>query len=199
MDETRASLLIRVRDPQDAESWNEFYALYQPFLYRIARRQGLSEIDSEEVVAEVFAKIQSAIREFEYGKSPGRFRGWLKTVTIRTLQDRFRKLGRRKEISLEAVEYEQGISDDLDAQWEKEYRQRILEFAQSWVRQRSQETTWACFQQHVLEGRPAAEVGEALGLKANAVYVNASRVLKKVREKCLEYEEDTTKEGTNDA
>jgi hypothetical protein len=42
----------------------------------------------------------------------------------------------------------------------------------------------------VLEGRPSAEVGAELGLSANSVNVNASRVLAKVREMCAYYKEE---------
>ena len=45
------------------------------------------------------------------------------------------------------------------------------------VRAQYRPRTWACFEQHVLRGRPGAEVAAELGLTANTVTVNASRVL----------------------
>ena len=50
--------------------------------------------------------------------------------------------------------------------------------------------TWACFAEHMLGGRPAAEVAAELGLHSNAVFVNSSRVLARLRLKCAEYDED---------
>ena len=58
------------------------------------------------------------------------------------------------------------------------------------VRTQSQPKTWACFEQHILRGRPSVEVAAELRLTANSVYVNASRVLARVREQCADYEEE---------
>jgi RNA polymerase sigma-70 factor (ECF subfamily) len=37
---TRVSLLLRLRDPRDHESWMEFLSLYEPVVYRLLRRHG---------------------------------------------------------------------------------------------------------------------------------------------------------------
>ena len=37
---TRPSLLIRIRDPGDAEGWRQFVALYGAMIYQFARKQG---------------------------------------------------------------------------------------------------------------------------------------------------------------
>jgi hypothetical protein len=49
---------------------------------------------------------------------------------------------------------------------------------------------WACLREHVLYNRPGVEVGKELGLPANSAYVNASRVLRHLRARCTQYEED---------
>ena len=41
--ETRASLLLRLRDPADERAWAEFLAVYQPVVYRLARRNGVQD------------------------------------------------------------------------------------------------------------------------------------------------------------
>ena len=50
--------------------------------------------------------------------------------------------------------------------------------------------TWACFERHILGHEPAADVARDLGLTVNAVYVNSSNVLSRVRAKCFECLED---------
>jgi RNA polymerase sigma-70 factor (ECF subfamily) len=32
---TRASLLLRLRDPRDHDAWVEFVSLYEPVIYRV--------------------------------------------------------------------------------------------------------------------------------------------------------------------
>ena len=61
---------------------------------------------------------------------------------------------------------------------------RSLELA----RIKSSLLAWNCFERHVMERQAAREVGRQLGLSDNAVYVNASRVLDRVRTYCMENE-----------
>ena len=44
--ETRESLLLRIRDPRDRDAWYEFVSIYRPLIYRVARRYGLQEAQS---------------------------------------------------------------------------------------------------------------------------------------------------------
>jgi WD40 repeat protein len=46
--DTRASLLIRVRDPADQAAWHEFVEIYRPVILRLARQKGMQEADAEE-------------------------------------------------------------------------------------------------------------------------------------------------------
>jgi hypothetical protein len=65
-----------------------------------------------------------------------------------------------------------------------------MNFVLESVRESAQPRTWACFEKHLLKGRPSVEVGAELGLSANSVNVNASRVLARVRELCEYYREE---------
>jgi hypothetical protein len=81
----------------------------------------------------------------------------------------------------------------VDEAWEREYQLRIVQAAVEHVKREVESTrpkAWACYEQHVLNGKPAADVGRELGFTANNVYVQASRIQKRVRTICLtEYEE----------
>jgi RNA polymerase sigma-70 factor (ECF subfamily) len=68
------------------------------------------------------------------------------------------------------------------------YRRRIMEVVLERVRAQAAPATWSCFEGRILEGRPASEIAAALGISTNAVYVNASRLLARVREECAELE-----------
>jgi hypothetical protein len=39
---TRASLLVRLREPRDERAWSEF-VMFTPLVYRLARRRGLRD------------------------------------------------------------------------------------------------------------------------------------------------------------
>jgi RNA polymerase sigma-70 factor (ECF subfamily) len=193
MQETRSSLLDRVRDPADADGWREFVALYEPLILSYARSKGLAEDDARDVAQNVFVALLRALPTFQLDRARGRFRTWLWQVTANALADWAR--GRRRQADAEAELRQrpaEGASPagEPDAAWLAAHRQRVLDFVLERTREEAQPRTWACFEQHLLLGRPSAEVAAELGLTANAVYVNASRLLARVREQCTAYLED---------
>jgi DNA-directed RNA polymerase specialized sigma24 family protein len=62
---TRPSLLMRIRDRSDAESWRRFAMIYAPLVYRYACRHGLQDADAADLSQEVMEKVARAIRSFE--------------------------------------------------------------------------------------------------------------------------------------
>ena len=193
MEKTQVSLLKRVRDTSDAESWREFYGVYQPLLLSYARSKGLQESDARDVAAEVFVKLYQTMPTFELDHSKGRFRTWLWRVTMNAITDwrRGRPDEKGMKTDFDPPGESSGATDEL---CELEYRRRILQVAVEQLREQIQSkhpNTWACYERHVIQNRPAADVAAELGLTANNVYVHASRVQKKLRDLCLErYEQD---------
>jgi RNA polymerase sigma factor (sigma-70 family) len=194
MSETRSSLLRRVRNPKDSASWREFVALYEPLLIGYVRSRGLNDHDARDVVQEILAGLVKAMPNFELDRRQGRFRTWLWQVTHNALVDAARKKQRRRAAEDGWRQRSAADADGPDRQWLTSYRQRVLEFALEQVRGRTQPATWACFERHVLQGRASKDVAKALGVSANVVYVNASRVLGRVREQCAEYLEELADE-----
>lgn len=190
MAETRVSLIQRVRNKSDEVAWTEFFTIYHPLLMAYFRKRGVLEHDAADLVQDLFAKLIPAMSRFEFDSGRGRFRTWLWRVTQNALSD----WSRRKAVRGRA---EQGWADqrpatDTDAapqEWDDMYRRRILEVGIEKVRQTSQPATWACFEGKILQGRPASEVAAELGVSTNVVYVNASRVLTRLREELATYEE----------
>src|SRR5688500_5685823 len=78
---TRASLLLRLRDPRDHDAWVEFVSLYEPVIYRVLRRAGLQDADSLEVSQDLFLAVNRNIEHWQVGTEHGSFRGWLRRVT----------------------------------------------------------------------------------------------------------------------
>ena len=61
MDQTRSTLLTRVRDPADAEAWGELVVLYEPLLKSYLRHRGLGAEDQRDVVQEVYARLEPGL------------------------------------------------------------------------------------------------------------------------------------------
>jgi RNA polymerase sigma-70 factor (ECF subfamily) len=181
MPDTPASLLVRLRDGTEAKAWNDFVKLYSPLLLHWARRTGLQESDAADLVQDVFAILVSKLPDFEYDAAKG-FRKWLRTITLNKWRERM-----RKQLAAPPLEKDAPRLDEVPAPpgeepfWETEYRQlltrRLLEVMQA----EFQPATWKACWETVVEGRPAVEVGQQLGLSAGAVRAAKFRVLCRLR------------------
>src|SRR4051794_8183027 len=91
MSETRLSLLVRVRDLADGESWREFHAIYHPLIFGYLRSLGLNDQDANDLTQEVFCRLLAILPGFELDRTRGRFRTYLWKLTYATLVDGARR------------------------------------------------------------------------------------------------------------
>ena len=77
---TRQSLLLRIRNERDADSWSQFVTAYAPLVHGFLRKRGLQDADASDLTQEVLARVAAAIKGFEYNPDEGSFRGWLFTI-----------------------------------------------------------------------------------------------------------------------
>ena len=75
--ETRASLLIRLKDQADDEAWFEFTEIYRPVIYRLACRRGMQPADADDLVQQVLTAVARVIDRWEADPERARFRTWL--------------------------------------------------------------------------------------------------------------------------
>ena len=75
-------------------------------------------------------------------------------------------------------------------EWAKLHRKKILKHALESVRDRTKPRSWACFEQRLLRDRPGVEIAAELGIDPSTVFVNAHRVLTRVRAVCQKFDED---------
>jgi len=190
MIETRVTLIERVRDQADQAAWSEFFAAYQPLLTAYVRKQGISAHDAADVVQDVFARLVPAMAGFEYDQQRGRFRSWLWRVTHNALADWARRRAIRNRAEQEwGDRFESLANGNSNSDWDQLYRSRIIDVVLERIKASTQPATWSCFERRILAGRPAAEIAEELKITTNSVYVNASRVLARIREECAAFEE----------
>lgn len=184
---TRDSLILRITQVGDTVSWREFHAIYGPYLHNLVRHWGLKEHDACDVVQDVFITLLRSLPGFRYRSQKGRFRGWLKTIAHRVVIDRLRRRGRMREVAIGREVIAKKLRP-ADEQVDHAYHSQVLQHAIRQVKSRSQPATWLCFEEHYLKARPAAEVGEELGLSSGAVYVNTSRTFERIRAICADFD-----------
>src|SRR2546422_171574 len=88
---TRASLLGRLKNWEDAASWEEFSRIYSRLIRGVARQAGLTEAEAKDVEQETLLCVAKTIHEFESNPERGSFKGWLLNLTRWRIADQFRK------------------------------------------------------------------------------------------------------------
>ena len=87
---TRATLLERMRDWRDRESWKDFFDTYWKLIYGTARKSNLSDYEAQEVVQETLISVSKRFPQFRYN-ARGSFRVWLRRLTRWRVVDQIRK------------------------------------------------------------------------------------------------------------
>jgi RNA polymerase sigma factor (sigma-70 family) len=183
---TRASLLLRLRDPQDHAAWMEFVALYEPVVYRLLRRYGLQDADARELMQELFLAVSRSVERWDPATERGSFRGWLRRVTrnlvVNWLKHRDRRVIAVGDAELPTMlEQLPATGPETDA-FDRELRCALFQRAANEVRQEVQPTTWQAFWETAVVGTAPADAATKLGMKVGAVRVAKCRVLYRLRE-----------------
>jgi len=186
--QTRATLLARIRDGSDSESWREFLHLYGPVVYGFARNRGLQDADAADMMQEVLRSVARNASRMEYDPNRGTFRGWLYTVTrnkiynfLSSTKNKARGVGdAASQERLESIADRNG--DDSDALWELEYQRGLSAQAMDRVKHEFQPNTWRAFWGTAVDDRSAEQVGRELKMSVGAVYVAKSRVISRLRD-----------------
>jgi RNA polymerase sigma-70 factor (ECF subfamily) len=193
---TRASLLLRLRDPQDHPAWVEFVTLYEPVIYRMLRRHSLQDSDARELMQELLLAVSSNIDRWDPARERGSFGGWLRRVTrnlvINWLNHRDRRVvatGGSDMLSL--FDMLPAAQEPASAEFDHELRWSMFQRAAHEVRAEVQPATWAAFWETSVAGTSPADAAGKLGLSVGAIRVAKCRVLARLRTKVNELEEAT--------
>jgi RNA polymerase sigma-70 factor (ECF subfamily) len=188
---TRASLLVRLRDPRDGAAWGEFVELYAPLVYGYLRKQGLQDADAADLCQDVLGAVAGAAGRLEYDPARGTFRSWLFTVVRRKLSNwrRARRCRPRAPDGSEARRLLEECPAPAEADWEAAWQWRLLVWACGQVRRDVTGSTWQAFWRTFIDGQPSRQVAADLGLSVPAVYLARSRVLARLKDLVRSVEE----------
>lgn len=178
---TPITLLDRVRHANDKVAWEQFVRLYTPLLLNLARRLGLQEADTADLVQDVFVALVHAMPHFRYDPKRS-FRAWLGTLALNRWRDRLRKRAAVPVGDRDPVWNDLAAADPNEAFEESEYRATLLSRALAVVRPEFSPGAWEMFQLTALAGVAPAEVARRLDTTANAVYLARARVVRRLRE-----------------
>jgi RNA polymerase sigma factor (sigma-70 family) len=198
---TRRSLLVRIKNPDDRASWQEFYNTYSKFIRGVAMKAGLSECEAQEVLQETMISLSKKIAEFEYDPAKGKFKGWLRKLTCWRINDQFRK--RQPQIYKSGAASSKTtrtstiarIADpkgcELEAIWEEEWMKNLFERAVERVKRSVNAKQYQIFDLYVIKKWPAEKVAAMLGITTGQVFLAKHRVMKVIKPEISRLEDET--------
>src|SRR5215469_3270080 len=150
---TRYSLLSRLQNWDDQESWKDFFDTYWRLIYSFALKSGLTNAEAEDVVQETVISVAKNIQKFKRDREKGTFKGWLRNLTRWRIADQLRKrTGGRSQETEFAPEDAEGwdmaeIPQSAEAElvWEDEWRLQLMKVAMENVRRRVKEEHYQMF------------------------------------------------------
>ena len=174
---TRETLLAKIKNKHDDESWEDFVYYYKSFIYIICRKMNLNHHDSEEIVQKVLMIAWKKLPDFEYNENQN-FRGWLCKVTKDCVKQFFRFTGRQNnkvEMASMNNPAEKFSEPDIEKIAEEEWKTYIAGMALDNIKDKFSESVIDIFKK-LSQGQSRSSVAEEAGLPANTISVYKKRV-----------------------
>ncbi len=182
---THWTLIHRLRDWDDQESWREFFDTYWQLLYGAALKAGLTETEAQEVVQETVITVAKGLKKSELDPTRGSFKGWLLHTTRWKIADQFRKRAgappehhppgdggsdtRERQTSTEdRIPDPNGLV--LESVWDAEWAETLKSAALQRVKAKVDPLEYQIFDLCVLRGNPVRTVAAKLGVRPWRVY-----------------------------
>lgn len=183
---TRSSLLSRLKNWDDQESWKDFFNTYWRLIYDVAIKAGLSDSEAQEVVQETVILVAKKMQNFKYDPAIGSFKNWLLHTTRWRIKDQFRKRhpereakGHRRDDTARTATVER-IPDPaglvLEEVWDEEWKKSLFDRAVESVKAQVSARQYQIFDLYVIKQWPAQKVAETLGINVGRVHLAKHRI-----------------------
>ena len=177
---TRTTLVVGLKNLEDQRIWNRFFDSYWKLIYNAAIQAGLKDADAQEVVQETVISVTKNIKDFEYDRSKGSFKGWLMKTTKWKIMDQFRKIQKKNTRECSgSSEFLENLSNELpevEKYWENNWQQELLESALVKVKEQVKPIYYQVYDMLIRKEMKPKEVSSALGIKTDQVYLAKHRV-----------------------
>src|SRR5687767_8483394 len=182
---TRTSLLRRLKQWEDQESWRDFFNTYWKLIYGTAVKAGLNDAEAQDVVQDTVIAVAKKIEDFKYDPALDSFKGWLLYLTRKRIALHYRKRERERRGSagdaevmplneLERIPDPAGV--DLEAIWNEEWETSLADAALARVKEQVNPKQFQMFNFYVLKQWPVKEVAKTLEVSVAQIYLAKHRI-----------------------
>ncbi|MBI1830570.1 MAG: sigma-70 family RNA polymerase sigma factor [Planctomycetes bacterium] len=199
---TSRTFLGQLRVFGDKRAWARFHRLYLPLIETWAAGYGLPKADVDDLTGRLLLRFVRVVGDFRYDPAIGRFRGWLKTLTIHEIANLARE--RRRQLPghaglghadvydmllqhAENPDRFDGLADGLSQRSEDLlgcFHRAMNETKE--VYSATNEESWAAFERVFIKEEALQKVASDLALTYHAIAMRVTRIKKKVKARALE-------------
>jgi len=183
---TSWTLVARLKNADDAESWQRFYDLYRGVIHGVAMKAGLREDEADDVVQETMRSMIKDLQDFKANPARGKFRAWLLNNARWRICDQFRKrppAAAGSHVSpngTATTPTAERVPDPHEADWEglcdAEWEARLREQAFKELQLEVKAGQYQIFHLLVVEQKPIEEVARMVGRSRAQIYLIKHRV-----------------------
>ena len=182
---TRQSLLSRLKDLDDNDSWYEFFQNYWRFIYRVAVGARLTDFEAQEVVQKTVIGVCRQMPGFKYDRSKGTFKGFVyKTARFYILaQQRENKQKAHWHANLppgtsgtDPIEKIIDPATLTPPNWDDEWERNLVQSAIQNVKAKIKPKHFQIFDWYVLKNMSSNEVATKLGISIGQVFLAKHRI-----------------------
>ena len=186
MNETSLSLLDRIRESPESESWDRLVALYTPLLRRWVRKYQIQESDIDDIVQDVLSALLNDLPRFQHNQRTGAFRNWIRTILVNRVRvfwrsRKYQPVATGSSSIDEMLDQLEDASSEVSQIWSREHNEIVLKRLMQHIRPQFEARTWLAFQRQVVEHQRADVVARELEMSLSSVYKAKSRVLGALR------------------
>ncbi len=183
---TRWTLIARLKNWDDQESWREFFDIYWGLIYGVARKSGLTPQEAQDAVQETVISVSKKIKEFKADPAHGSFKSWLLHLTRWRIVDQVRKRpkdaaarqhhqGHKEGEDAAETPTEEAVADPagnaLDALWEGEWERNMVSKALEKLERQTNGKHYQVFVLHVIKQFSVEQVAKVAGVGTDQVYM----------------------------
>tara|TARA_B100000959_G_scaffold286216_1_gene363897 strand:+ start:4602 stop:5612 length:1011 start_codon:yes stop_codon:yes gene_type:complete len=190
--ETNMDLLLQLKSDETVNremGWGIFVDRYGPIICGFARNAGLPSSEADDIMQTVLFNFFKVADRFEYDPSKGRFRGYLKRITLNAIRQRYRKK-REGNLDTHGMNVAEDHRDDLEVVFDREWAEHLLSEAMTEARPKFEPKTWEAFELYGRRGMSATRTAERLSMTPESVRHAKSRVMRAVREIVIRLREE---------
>ncbi|MAT14461.1 MAG: hypothetical protein CMJ46_04240 [Planctomyces sp.] len=188
--------VLRKAQEQYQDSWKALVTSYGSMVYRLIRNSGIQSADAADITQQVLIEVVRNLGKFDRQQS-GSFRRWLRVITRNKIIDFYRQ---QQDPTAGLTGVELPVTDpssDSDLPQVSEEKLLLIDVMER-VRASVNKNTWDAFEMMTAGMETSDEIGQKLGMSADAVRLAKRRVMIRIETLVRKEESNRREQGHSD-